>query len=473
MTQITATTKEAYKLIHKGALAFGRAERQGFRIDVEYCEKKKEHLSRKIVHLQKKLEETKLIKTWKESIKGQINTDSNHQLAHVLYNVMKITPPKTTKSGKGATDEDALTQINLPGIQLILQIRKLRKMRDTYLDAFLREQTGGYIHPFFNLHTVRTYRSSSDRPNFQNIPKRDKEAMQICRRALFPRPGHQLLAVDFSGIEVMIAACYHKDPTMLSYLEDPHSDMHGDMAHQIFVLDEYDAEIEKAGGLKKIPEFKVLRNATKNGFVFPQFYGDYYGNNAVSLACEWGKLSKGKWKKGQGLPMPDGHLSDHLIKNGIKSFDQFTEHMKKIEEDFWDRRFAVYGQWRKDWVKEYQKKGFFDMHTGFRCKGVMSRNEVCNYPIQGAAFHCLLWSFIEVDRIMQEEQWDSRLIGQIHDEMLLDVHPDELEHVTRTIQKVTCQDLSKAWPWIITPLEITNSLSPVDCSWGNMEDIDL
>lgn len=472
--ELKMTTKDAYKLVHDGILAFARAERQGIRIDVEYCQKKKQHITRKISHLQSKLEVTGLYKTWKGVFKGKVNTDSNYQLSQVLYKKMGIDPPKTTKGGQGATDEEALSQLNLPGIQLILQIRKLRKIRDTYLDAFVREQTGGYIHPFFNLHTVRTYRSSSDRPNFQNIPKRDKEAMQICRRALFPREGHQLLEVDFSGLEVSIAACYHKDPTMLSYLEDPHSDMHGDMAYQIFMLEDYDEEIKKAGGLKKIPEFKVLRDATKNGFVFPQFYGDYYGNNAANLACDWGKLPKGKWKKGQGLLMPGGsHLSDYLIKHRIKSFEQFTEHMKKIEEDFWGRRFAVYGQWRKDWVKGYQKKGYFDMHTGFRCKGVMSRNEVCNYPIQGAAFHCLLWSFIELDRIMQEEQWRTRLIGQIHDAVILDVHPDELEYVAETIQRVTCRDLPEAWPWIIVPLEVEADICPVDGSWADKESYEL
>ena len=128
--------------------------------------------------------------------------------------------------------------MGIPELDNLLRIRKLKKVRDTYLEGFLREQVNGYIHPFFNLHLVRTYRSSSDHPNFQNIPKRDKEAMNIVRRAIFPRPGHQLLELDYSGLEVRIAACYHKDKTMLRYIGDPHSDMHGDMAKQIFIIDD-------------------------------------------------------------------------------------------------------------------------------------------------------------------------------------------------------------------------------------------
>ena len=85
-----------------------------------------------------------------------------------------------------------------------LQIRKLEKIKGTYLEAFVREQTDGFIHPFYNLHNVRTYRSSSADPNFQNIPKRDKESMKICRRAILPRPGHMLVEADFSALEVNI-----------------------------------------------------------------------------------------------------------------------------------------------------------------------------------------------------------------------------------------------------------------------------
>ncbi|KKL05637.1 hypothetical protein LCGC14_2604030, partial [marine sediment metagenome] len=122
-----------------------------------------------------------------------------------------------------------------------------------------------------------------------------------------------LLEVDYSGLEVRIAACYHQDPNMLKYINNPASDMHGDMAKQIFKLPKLD---------KAITEHKVLRDAAKNGFVFPEFYGDYYKNCAESMACNWGELPQSRWKEGQGIKMPEGYLSDHLIAKGIKSYKQ-------------------------------------------------------------------------------------------------------------------------------------------------------
>lgn len=469
------TTKDAYRLIHNGILAFSKAEQAGIRVDVDYCQKKKDRLTKRITRAEEKLKKSDFVKDWKRRYGQKFNMNSDYQLEHMLYKVQGIEPPKKTrKEEKGATDEETLKQLNISDLNYMLEIRKLKKIRDTYLDAFLREAVNGYIHPFFNLHTTRTYRSSSNNPNFQNIPKHDEEAMNICRRALFPRPGHQLLEVDFGALEVSIAYCYHQDPIMYEYLTDPDSNnMHDDMARQIYMLDEYEDQIQQAGGIKKIPEFKTLRDATKNGFVFPQFYGDYYGNNANDLAHKWGQLPKDKWKKGQGIDMPDCKLSDHFIKHGIKSYDHFLEHMKEIEEDFWGRRFFHYQQWKDKWLEQYQEKGYFDMYTGFRCKGVMRKNEVINYPVQGSAFHCLLWSFIEVDRILEEEQFNTRLIGQIHDAMILDVHPDELEQVSRIIQRVTCVELPRNWTWITIPLEIEADLSPVDGSWNIKESYKL
>lgn len=458
--QTQVTTKEAYELVHKGILAFARAELAGMQVDVDYCKRQKQFITTKIQRLESKLMKAKFVQQWRSVYGQRFNMNSDLQLANLLYNVRKIRPPKTTTSGAGSTDEESLRQINLPELNNLLQIRKLQKLRDTYLDGFLREQVNGVIHPFLNLHTARTYRSSSDSPNLQNVPKRDKASMRLIRRALRPRKGHQLLEVDFSGLEVSIAACYHKDPTMIKYLVED-SDMHGDMAQQIFCLDSFN---------KNLPEFKYLRNATKNGFVFPQFYGDYFANNAAVL-IKWCELPRGRWKEGVGVKLPNNkHISDHLISQNLKSFDTFVEHIKEIEHDFWNRRFRVYSRWRKKWVKEYQKKGYFDMYTGFRCSGVMTENETINYPVQGAAFHCLLWSFIEIDKISQEERWKSQLVNQIHDALILDVRPSELEYVMNTIKRVTCIDLPRAWKWINVPLNVEAGLCGVDESWADKKE---
>ena len=454
--KVQATTADAYQLVHDGILALARAERQGIRIDVEYCEKKKVHLERKIKYQEKQLENTKLYRRWNHIFGAKTNILSNQQLSHLLYKNMKIEPEKTTGSGQGATDEEALSRLGIPELDMILNIRKLSKIKTTYLEAFLRLQSNSYIHPFFNLHIARTFRSSSSDPNFQNIPKRDKEAMEICRRAILPRPGNLLLEADYSALEVNISVCYHKDPNMMKYLLDKNSDMHADMAKQIFMMDSLD---------KKIPEHALLRQSAKNGFVFPQFYGDYYGNNAHSIARHL-DLPKRKWKGGEGVLLPGGEsITSFLRSKGIKSFQAFTDHLGDVENDFWNRRFKGYGEWRKKSVKEYQKKGFLQMYTGFVCSGLMRKNEIVNYPIQGSAFHCLLFTFIELDKVMRKEKWDSRLIGQIHDSIVMDVNPKELSHVKDVLNDIVSNKLPKAWKWIIVPLEIEVEEYEIDSPW--------
>jgi DNA polymerase I len=452
--------EEAYKLLHDGILALSHAEQQGLRVDMEYIERKMRVMTHKIDKLEQAFKQTNFFKHWQHSTRGKVNIHSGTQLGIFLYRVKKIKIEKENKSGQGSVDDEALRQMGIPELNDLLTIRKLKRVRDTYLAAFAREQVNGYLHPFFNLHLVTTYRSSSDHPNFQNIPKRDEESMQICRKALYPRPGHQLLEIDYSGLEVRIATCYHKDKTMLAYINDPKSDMHTDMTKQIFMIDKFD---------KSLPEHDLLRYATKNGFVFPEFYGDYYKKCASNMACNWGKLPQGKWSFGQGIKMPYGTLANHFIDKGIKSLDDFTEHIRKVEADFWGKRFFEYAEWKDKWYNAYRKQGYIDLLTGFRCSGIMSRNDCLNYPVQGAAFHCLLWSFIRLDELIRSEKLDSRLIGQIHDSILIDVSPDELEYITEMAHKITCFELPEVWKWIIVPLDIDAEVCPVDASWAEKE----
>jgi len=454
-------THEAYKLLHEGTLALARAEQHGIRIDLDYIQRKKIHITRRIARMEKLFYASKFYKRWEHSTQNKINIYSNSQLANYLYNTRKIEPIKFTESGQGATDKEALKQLNISELNDLLQIRKLKKIYDV-LSLFEREQVRGVLHPFFNLHLVRTYRSSSDSPNFQNIFKRDEEAMQICRKALYPRKGNQLFEIDFSGIEVRISACYHKDESMIKYINNPNSDMHADIAKQLFFFDTID---------KKTSYGNILRQAAKNGFVFPQFYGDYYKNCAVNIT-EWIKLSQTKWRKGEGIKLHEeggGAIADHMIKNNIKNFNNFVEHVNKIEYDFWNNRFKEYNEWKNTWYNLYQKYGYFVMKTGFACSGIMSKNDVINYPVQGAAFHCLLWSLIEIDKILIKENWKTRIIGQIHDSIIFDIFPPELEYIKRIVKKITCVLLQKTWDWIIVPMDIEAEICEVDKSWAEKE----
>lgn len=456
----------AYDLLHRGVLALARAERQGIRVDLDLARRRHLKLTNQIDDLEESFRKTKFCRHWEHTKKGSLNIGSDSQLKTFLYDVKKLTPPKSTPSGAGATDEASLKALDIPELDDLLRIRKLKKLRDVYLNAFLTEQVDGYIHPVYNLHLAKTYRSSCDSPNFQNIPIRDQEARRIIRTCLYPRPGHQLLEIDYSGIEVAIAACLHKDPTMLEYVKTDPSAMHTDVAKQIFFFGkEFDKDVEP---------YKTIRGAAKNAFVFPQFYGDYFGNNALDLS-DWVEIPvKGRYKTGQGMDLRNGiTMGEHLINNGIKTAENFIDHLQDIEHDFWNERFPVYSNWKRKWWRKYQKQGWFETPTGFRCSGVMSRKDVINYPVQGPAFHCLLWSFIELDRIFIERGYKSRIIGQIHDSIIFDIYPPELHDVIVIAKEVTQERLLNYWNWIIVPLSIEAELCEVDQSWYYKKPIDL
>jgi DNA polymerase-1 len=301
--------------------------------------------------------------------------------------------------------------------------------------------------------------------------------MNIIRGGIIPSKGHQILELDYSQLEVRIAAAYHQDPTMLKYINDKTTDMHRDMAQQVFKIKKYDKSKTGHG---------VLRAATKNGFVFPAFYGDYHVGFAESLSsAKWGNLPKhGTWTENDGIPFHKGTLGAHLIKHGIDHLGLpvykngnrvseatgFTKHLRDIERHFWNKRFPVYNQWKEDWYQEYLQKGYFYNKTGFTFQGVMNKKDCINYPVQSSAFHVLLWSLIQATKVMIRERWKTRIIGQIHDAIVLDVHPDELDHVIAVMKCIMENDVKQRFKWINVPLEIEAELCPVDASWNKKEE---
>jgi DNA polymerase I-like protein with 3'-5' exonuclease and polymerase domains len=404
--------------------------------------------------LEEEFKETKFFKHWEHSTQGKVNINSGTQLAHFLYSTKKLKPAKLTETGRGSTDEEALEQLNIPELNILAQKNKLKKCKDT-LEGFNREQVNGVLHPSYNLHLVVSYRSSSSGPNMQNTPKREEDAMKIVRRAIIPREGYQLMEVDFKGSEVSVNCAYNKDTNLIKYVCDPTTDMHRDMAKQLFFLKDFDKG------------HTVLRQAAKNGFVFPQFYGDWYKNCALNLACNWGGLSQGKWGASEGIQFNGTYLSDQFIANGITSLKKYEDYLKDIEKDFWDNRFPEYKEWKNRWWATYLKHGYFIMLTGFLCGGVMGKKEVCCYPAQGSSFHCLLWTFIETDKLIQRKKLRSRLLGQIHDSMIACVNPEETEYLQKAINKIATVELPEAWEWINVPLQVDFTVNGINSSWAD------
>lgn len=344
-----------------------------------------------------------------------------------------------------------------PGNHVITKIEWLNKKEDVY-DIEVKD-----CHNFF-VNEICVHNSSYD-PNFQNIPTRDPEIKKICRRAIKPRPGNMLVEYDFSGIEVCISCCVHKDPKMINYVKFPEkNNMHTDMAIQIFMLDKFSKEGSE----------KILRSITKNGYVFPQFYGDYYINCAKNLATGAELPTNGSFNKKDGLKLMTGiNLGQHLINKGIYNYGDFVDHIKDIENDFWKNRFKKYGKWKKSNVKKFNKLGYLKTLSGFTCSSgkstLMNEKEINNYPIQGPAFHCNLKTFVKVNEIIKRRKLKSRLIGQIHDSIIFDAIPKELEEITEIVRWVACEWLPKQWKWIIVPLEVEGTIFKPDANWASKD----
>jgi len=368
-----------------------------------------------------------------------------------LFDDLGIEPTKFTANGNPSTDEDALEKIKHPLVKKIVALRKLKKNHGTYFSGLIRETVEGTLHPFFHLNTVKTFRSSSSNPNFQNIPVRNTEARNLIRAAIIPSKGNRILEIDYSGAEVRVAACVTGDKQLIKYVTDPTTDMHRDMAQEIYFLEQDEVN-------------KDIRYTAKNSFVFPQFYGAIYKTCAQSL---WEAIPATKLKVG------DMSLKKHLKNCAIKDYFSFQDHIEKVEDYFWNEKFKEYTKWKKEILKSYNENGYIDLITGFRCSGAMETNQALNVPIQGPAFHCLLWSLIELDKIRIKNKWKAKIIGQIHDSIVWDVPADEFDEVLETTRRVSCDDIRKAWDWLTVPLEIEAEATDIDGSWNTKKEIKI
>ena len=434
-----------------GANALSKVQGEGMRLNMEQLKLQQTRLDKRISKLEQSLREFEEVKTWEQRNRGKtFNPGSNTQISNIVYDILGFPKPETGPK----TDDEALSKINTPFVEAILSARKFKKMRDTYLAQYAREEVNGLVRPFFNLHLVSTFRSSSDSPNFQNIPKRDPQAKAIIRSTIVPSKGNRLKEYDYKGIEVAVSCCYHKDPNMLKYIIDPTTDMHRDTAMELFFK-------------TKETFTKDERQAAKNGFVFPAFYGSNFIQIAPNI-----------WD------MIDDNTKASLEKHGVKSLGKierdgmgkiirstgFYSHVRDIENKFWNDRFPVYKEWKYKVFKEYEQKGYIDTYTGFRCYGPMKFTEVTNYPIQGSAFHCLLWTLIQVQPKIKEISGKSSIIGQIHDAMVGDIHPDDETECDRLIDLWGCKKIREEWPWLVVPFKIEKERSEVDGDWSEMKE---
>lgn len=453
-------TKEAYDLLHRGQIALSEIEAVGVRIDKPYLERALDETAERIAKLEREIRADPNWYYWQRRFREKANSASSQQLAEVVFKDLKYASKHRTASGaRESASEKALDGIDIPLVKNYLEAQHLRKGRDTFLVGIQRElvqHADGdyYVHPSYHLNTVSTYRSSCSDPNFMQIPARNPMLAEMVRRCYIPRRGHQILEIDYGQIEVRIPCCYCFDQNLISYCCDSTRDMHRDVAGQLFFLDEKQAKQ------------KDIRHIAKNMFVFPTIYGSYYAQMVPDIWEATGSLSvEGhtplrEWLRDRGITERGECDPAESPREGT-----FEKHVKEIEDHFWKERFPEFAQWKRDWLEAYQRDGGCRFLTGFVMTGPHAKNDITNWCIQGAAFHCTLWSLPKIVNRLYRYKMRTRVIGEIHDSIQFDLWPPERDAVIDMAVSIMTEEIKSWATWLNVPLIVEPEICPIDHSW--------
>ena len=438
--------QQGYDLMHAGALALVDVETHGVRVDVPYYKEQSAALIPQIVKSEQDLLEWDEIKEVKRKYGKKFSLGSDLQIHHLVFDICGI---EETEDIIGV-DSNSLRHTGLLFVDELLHYRKLTQTKSTFIDPFIREAVLGRIYNFFTLHRPRSFRGASEKINFQNFPVRDKIMGPLVRSGIFPDIGHQLLEIDFKGNEVRVGNAYHLDPKMTEYNSDFKKDMHRDQGEMLFCT--------SISNISKDVRFYIT-----NMFVFPQFYGSWFDPCAKNL-----------WKNVvlAGLLLKDGTSVKDFLKNaGIVTLEQFIAHVQFVEDKFWNERFSIYKEWKEINWNGYVESGEVDLLSGFTCRGIMNKKQCNNYPVQGSAFHCLLWCLIELNKYIKNNGLLSRIIGQIHDSIVLSLCPFEFEQIINKSKEIMEEKIRKFYPWLIVPMIAEYEITRVNRPWATKKEI--
>lgn len=453
--------QDAYNLFHKGTLLFSEMSNTGVKIDVPYLEKQRDVvLPQKIQYWKEKLLEYPEIQKWKKKEGRQWSLDSWNQMQSLLYNQMGYTPLK----GKRTTNKETLKTFNPPFLEELLNYRKYLSCLKTFVINLLKEQVDGIVHADMSLIIPVSYRGSCSNPNLQNQPIRDDIMARILRRAFIPRKGFCYTEYDFKAMEVCINACYNRDPNLIEHLTNPKKDMHWDGARMCFAID-----FEKSDFTDE-KMFKKIRYLGKNGYIFPQFYGSWWGDCAYNL-----------WQHVDNYTLPNGMtLKENLKSKGIECLGElyeddkgflkadkgtFYDHIKRVDQKLWVEMFPVYKRWKDNWYKKYLKVGQFHLKTGFTIRDIVSKNDCTSYPAQGAGFHVLLKTLIDTTEIMKRRKMPAHYVLQVHDSGLNEHKEEDRDEINNVLLEVVKDKIPNEWNWINVPLTVEAKLGKTDKSW--------
>ncbi|MGC8824448.1 MAG: DNA polymerase I [Bacteroidales bacterium] len=362
-------------------------EKNGFALDVNYLKQYKTTLQEEIIQLENEI----------YALAGTpFNIASPRQLGEILFEKLKIPyEGKLTKTKQYSTNEETLQQLldKHPIVEKILDYRGLTKLLSTYVEALpkLINPHTGKIHTSFNQTLTVTGRLSSNNPNLQNIPIRDEKGREI-RKAFIPSEGNLLLSADYSQIELRIMAHMSEDANMIeAFLSD--ADIHAATAAKIF----------------KVPLDAVDREQRRKAKTAN--FGIIYGISAFGLAQ---RMNISRKEAGE------------LIQEYFKTFPGVQRYMTEIIA------FAR----EKGYVETLFKRRRYlpDIHSqNATVRGMAERNAI-NSPIQGSAADIIKVAMINIFDKMKQRHLKSKMILQVHDELVFDVVPTELEELTQLVK---------------------------------------
>ena len=342
------------------------------------------------------------------------NIGSPKQLGEILFEKMNLVKnARLTKSKQYQTGEEVLKKMAYkhPIVPLILEWRKLSKLKSTYIDALpqLINPKTGRIHSTFTQTITATGRLSSQNPNLQNIPVRTERGRDI-RKAFVPSEGNVLMAADYSQIELRIVAHVCQDERMIETFRN-NEDIHATMAAHIY-------------GVEKEEVTADMRRAAKT-----VNFGILYGISAFGLADR--------------LQIPQSEAKQ-LITDYFRSFPKISDYLNDTLDFAREHEYVETLMGRRRNIRDINAKNGI-------LRAAAERNAI-NAPIQGTAADLIKIAMIRIYNILEEKKMRSKMILQVHDELVFDTCPDELETLTEIVQ----QEMSGAMQ-LSVPLDVNIS----------------
>lgn len=357
------------------------------------------------------------------------NINSTKQIQEFLFNFLKLKPLKDkNEKGNYSVAEDILVEYaekhDVRFCQLLLNYRKLLKARNTYVKGIRKKITDkGLIHPSFLMHSTETYRSSSRDPNFHNFPKHgyiiDGLPWKSIRNLFMAKGDGWLVGeVDYVAAEVKVCAMLTDDDQLIDDTNNDY-DQHSHWANVLFELNLPLPEVKKQYG-------ETYRFLAKNNFTFANLFGASYRSMAENMRKQELYVAFVKEKHWNKLVNKRGSFNDYLI-----LFSE--ENIQNCQEAFYNR-YPKVKIWQETIVNLFRENGYVENPFGFRRRHPLQPNDVINFPIQSTSFLILLDSLCDADDYLVENNFESNIVGQIHDSGYFNLKVEEAYDVMEIVK---------------------------------------